>query len=222
MAELLEALALDSTVRARLARFGGLLAAANARTNLTAARDAGAIAEHVRDSLALAPFVRAPYVDVGSGGGFPGIVLALATGAATTLVESTGKKAKFLVDVARALGLELRVLPQRAEDAGREPGVRATFASATARAVGSLPTVMELTAPLLAVGGVALLQRALVEPAERAAAEDAAPILGLRPLEDIGLEGDLRIVRFIKETETPQRFPRRAGVPSKRPLCLTV
>ena len=187
--------------------------------NLTGARDARAVEDHIADALAIAPYVRDPLVDVGSGGGLPGIPLAIATGYAVTLVESTAKKARFLERVVAELGLPVRVVEARAEAAGRDPALRGRFASATARAVGSLPTVLELTLPLLAVGGVAVLQRGEVDEPEWFAATDAARMLGGEFAERVPQDGAKQVLIFRKYDETPQRFPRRAGVPAKRPLC---
>jgi len=116
----------------------------------------------------------------------------------------------------------MRVRAQRAEDAARDPALREQFASATARAVGSAPAVLELTLPFLALGGVAVLQRGRFTVAERTATHDAALVLGgalrdeIRPGSD---DDERRILLVVKERPTGPRFPRRAGVPAKRPLC---
>jgi 16S rRNA (guanine527-N7)-methyltransferase len=98
--------------------------------------------------------------------------------------------------------------------------LRECFARATARAVGSLPTVLELTVPFLALGGRAVLQRGKAEPGEQSAADDAGLVLGVVRVEDIALDGVRRIVIFEKRAATPGRFPRRGGIPAKRPLCV--
>ena len=205
----------------RLDAYSALLLEWNARLNLTAARDLPAIHAHIDDSLALVPYAIGPLIDVGSGGGFPALVLAIATGMAVTLLEPVRKKADFLARAASELDLaNVRVLAQRAERAGHEASLREHFASATARAVGALPVVLELTVPFLAPGGRALLQRGAVDAAERAAAADAALVLGAEIAEEIPLAGQRRMVLARKMTPTPQRFPRRDGVPAKRPLCM--
>jgi 16S rRNA (guanine527-N7)-methyltransferase len=206
-------------VRTQLGHYARLLLAHNARVNLTGARDAAAVADHVRDSLALVPFVREPLVDVGSGGGFPGIPLAIATGFRVTLIEATLKKARFLELVAEELGLPVTVLAVRAESAAQDPAFRERFAAVTARAVASAPAVMELTLPFLAIGGIAVLQRGLLDYGERTAAADAALVLGGGLLEEVLLERGRRLVLVGKRATTPARFPRRAGIPEKRPLC---
>ncbi len=207
---------------ARLERYVALVLERNAVQNLTAARTPDAVFEHVRDSLSVVPYVREPFVDVGSGGGFPGIPIAIATGYRGVLVESVVKKARFLEEVVRELALPLEVRVGRAEDAGRAPELRERFASATARAVSSLPAVLELTIPLLSVGGLAVLQRGRLEARERTAAHDASLVLGATIEDDVALGGELdgrRIVLVRKVAPTGQRFPRRAGIPAKRPLC---
>jgi 16S rRNA (guanine527-N7)-methyltransferase len=209
----------DAHVRSQLERYVRLLLEHNARINLTGARDAAAVAEHLRDSLALAPYVRDPLVDVGSGGGFPGIPLAIATGIAVTLIEATLKKARFLEIVADELGLRVTVLAARAETVAQEPGFRERFASVTARAVASAPAVMELTLPFLEIGGLAVLQRGELDYTELIAAADAALILGGGLLEEVALERGRRIVLVGKRAATPGRFPRRPGIPEKRPLA---
>ncbi len=200
-----------------------MLLARTAVLNLTAARTHAEIASHIADSLLLVDFVRSPLVDVGSGGGFPAIPLAIATGAACTLIESVAKKAAFLRDAARELELDITVLGARAEDVAREPAYRGQFATATARAVGPATTVLELTIPLLAVGGTALLQRGRLDAAERRALADASLVLGAQLEPEIAdpASDDRRVVVARKVAPTGPRFPRRAGVPAKRPLCWT-
>ncbi|MGH7754946.1 MAG: RsmG family class I SAM-dependent methyltransferase, partial [Vulcanimicrobiaceae bacterium] len=87
----------------QIARFVALLLERNRGVNLTAARDEAAVAAHVCDALTLLPYVRSPLVDVGSGGGFPAIPLAIASGAQVTMVEATIKKARFLQAAVDAL-----------------------------------------------------------------------------------------------------------------------
>ena len=213
----------DPAVREQLARYVEALLAANASLNLTSARDPQAAAAHVSDSLGLAPYVTGPFVDVGSGGGFPAIPLVIVTGVRATLIESVAKKARFLAEVVRELGLPVEVRAERAEDAARDPALRESFAAATARAVGSAPTVIELTLPFLVVGGLAVLQRGKLEDAERIAATDAALVLGGAIEAEVPVDDpearERRLLLVRKIAPSGQRFPRRAGVPAKRPLC---
>ncbi len=213
---------LEPALRAKIDRFADLLLERTVSVNLTAARTRDAIVDHVRDSLSIAPYLREPFVDIGSGGGFPAIPLAIATGYRGVLIEAVAKKARFLEEAVRELDVPLEVRILRAEDAGRDPNVRETFASATARAVASLPAVLELTLPLLRVGGLAVLQRGRLDDRERTAAVDAALVLGAEIEREIrvGSDADERRIVFVRKVApTGPRFPRRAGIPAKRPLC---
>ena len=139
-----------------------------------------------------------------------------------TLVESALKKARFLEEVVKKLDLPVSVRAVRAEDAARETALRETFASATARAVASATAVIELTVPFLCLGGLAVLQRGSLSTHESAAATDAALVLGARVEDIIAQEaaGDNRCLLLVRKTAaTGPRFPRRAGIPAKRPLC---
>ena len=93
--------------------------------------------------------------------------------------------------------------------------------TATARAVASAPTVAELTVPFLAIGGRVLLQRGTLDEREREAVRDAALMLGANLVEERLLGGERRILILEKMSETQARFPRRNGIPDKRPLCFT-
>lgn len=167
---------LDATVIARLGDYLARLLAMNEQMNLTAIREpAEAWERHVLDALALVPLLaelgpRARLVDVGSGGGLPGIPLAIALPSLrVTLVEATQKKAAFLV--AAAAALELANVSVRAERAEQlvTGELRGAFDAVTARAVGRLATLVPLTAPFVRRGGLVLLvkgQRADEELAE--------------------------------------------------------
>jgi len=167
----------------------------------------------------VAPFAREPYADVGSGAGFPAIPLAIVLGIPVTLIESNGKKARFLESLFASLALRGAVVAERAEQAARRSDLRDSFLAVTCRAVGALSTVAELTLPLLAVNGIAILQRGHVDAAERRATEDASLVLGGRLEREVDVSDQRRLVILRKKQPTPTRFPRRSGVPQKRPLC---
>jgi 16S rRNA (guanine527-N7)-methyltransferase len=215
----LVAAGIEAGLAGRLASYGTLLLEANRSVNLTGAKDVVGLLPHLLDSLTLAGDVRESLVDVGSGGGLPGVPLALATGARVLLVEPIAKKAAFLERTLAACGVIGTVFAGRAEVAARDPAFREQFAFATARAVANASTVAELTVPFLRVGGRALLQRGALAAAERQAVEDAAPMLGAAVIAERPLDGERRILVLEKRAATGNRFPRRNGVPEKRPLC---
>ncbi len=202
-----------------LAAYTRLVLAANSKFNLTGARTAEQFVPHILDSLTVVPYVRSPYVDVGSGAGLPGIPVALVTGADTVLLEATAKKAAFLREAIDALHLtHVRVTTARAEDAGRDPELRGRFASATVRAVASAMAALELVAPFLGVGGLAILQRGASESIETPSLEVAASALGCTLESEVPLDGGRRLLLVRKTGPTPDRFPRRPGMAAKRPL----
>jgi 16S rRNA (guanine527-N7)-methyltransferase len=216
---LLEPAGLDAATRSRMARYGTLVLQANRRFNLTGAKSDEELAGHLLDSLTVLPWIKEPYVDVGAGAGLPSIPVSIAAGVSVTMVEATAKKARFLAEAIEQLGLRAEIIAQRAETAAHLPALRERFASGTARALGSAPTTAELLLPFVSVGGIAILQRGELPPEERLALEDAALILGAQLEDERGLEATKRLMVVRKLTPTAARFPRRIGVPHKRPLC---
>ncbi|MHB8178202.1 MAG: 16S rRNA (guanine(527)-N(7))-methyltransferase RsmG [Vulcanimicrobiaceae bacterium] len=204
----------------RMAQYGALLLATNRRVNLTGAKSAIELLPHLLESLALAPEVASEHVDVGSGGGLPAIPLALAGGGWVTMIEATAKKVAVLRALLEELGIAGEVILGRAELLGHDPELRGRFGSGTARAVAVAPAVAELVLPLLAVGGVAILQRGAIGDDERRALADAALVLGSRIEAERPGPGQCRIFLVRKLHPTGARFPRRIGVPAKRPLCM--
>ena len=215
----LEAAGVDPPLADRLALYAALVLEANRRVNLTGAKDGAGFAAHILDALTLRADARSPLVDVGSGNGLPGVVLAIASGARVTLVEAIKKRAAFLARVLPALGVAGAVIADRAEEAGRDPQHREQYLTATARAVASAPAVAELTVPFLAIGGRALLPRGGLDARERHAVADAALVLGAELVEERAVGGDRRVLVLEKRVPTSPRFPRKNGVPAKRPLC---
>jgi 16S rRNA (guanine527-N7)-methyltransferase len=156
----------------RLRRFAGLLLRWNTTLNLIAARDADVVWErHIADSLQLVPMIPTGVtraVDLGTGGGFPGLVLAIATGATFDLIESDHRKAAFLRTAVRETGAPATVHCCRIEDATVSPAPLVT-----ARALAPLPRLLKLAAPLLADDGVCLFLKGAKAGEELAAAEQA-------------------------------------------------
>ncbi len=168
-----------------------LLLAWNRAINLTAIRTAeAAVPGHVLDSLAAVPLLRAAGVssllDIGSGGGYPGIPLAIALPARRALlVESVGKKARFLATAVDALGLRGRaaVAATRAETLAADPHHRERWPAVTARAVAPLPELVELAFPLLVPGGILVAWKRSELTSELAAAAIAVEAMGRGTIE---------------------------------------
>ena len=216
--ELLAAQGLGRENVTALALYGRLVLEANRHFNVTGARSPEEIARHIADSLSVLPYLREPYVDVGSGAGFPAIPVAIVTGMPVTLIEATQKKARLLESLLEQLELHGVVIAQRAEVAGHRPELREHFATGTCRAVASAPGVAELLLPLIRVGGAAVLQRGSIDQRERSALEDASLMLGASVEVEDEIGGARRIILLRKQRTTPDRFPRRTWA-QKRPLC---
>jgi 16S rRNA (guanine527-N7)-methyltransferase len=178
----------------------------------------------VADSLVLLPFLGQArrVVDVGSGGGLPGLPLKIARPELeVTLIEADQAKAAFLVQAAARLGLRgVEVLAVRAEEAGRDARHREAYDVAVARAVAALPALVELCLPLVRVGGRLLAQKTSGD--EVAAAARALEMLGG---EVVGVEAaassarDKGVVVIVaKVRPTPDAYPRRSGIPAAKPL----
>lgn len=228
----------------RLGTYLALLLEINKTTNLTAIEEAGAAwKRHVFDSLTLIAALAdladgAKVIDVGSGGGLPGIPLAICQPHLKfTLLEATGKKADFLRQVAQRLNLSnVTVIEERAEvlahDRGdkissggqtfREGGHREAYDAVVARAVGRLPTLLELTVPFAKVGtaeggGHILLIKGEQAAAELAEAKEAMHLLKVAHVETQETPTG-RIVIFEKPSATPKNYPRPNGEPKRVPL----
>lgn len=206
------------------------LVAWNQRVNLTAITDLQSIeVKHFLDSLTCMLVMGARpvgrVVDVGTGAGFPGLPLKIINPQLRmTLIESVGKKAAFCRHVVQSLGLEgVEVLHSRAERVGHLEGHRQVYDWALARAVAEMAALVEYLLPLLSIGGQAIIQKGETGPAEAHTAEGAIRILGGRFMQMIPLELP-RVVepRYLivveKIAATPSKYPRRPGVPTKRPL----
>ncbi len=188
-----------------------------ATPGLTAIRDVEAAWQlHVVDALDALPLLEdGPVVDVGSGGGSPGIALAAARpDLRLDLLEASRRKCDFLEEAAAPFS-NVRVICARAEDWGRGQG-RDAYAVALARALAPQPVAAEWCLPLVRPGGIAVLFAA--RPAPRLA--EVAAALGaegpeLRPVPGTAAQ---HLLVFRKVHPTPPRFPRRAGIARKRPL----
>ncbi len=208
-----------------LASFVDQLLETNRLFNLTAIKDVKvAWTKHILDSLSLMPSIStvggAHVIDVGSGGGLPAIPLAITMPEVTfTLLECTKKKAMFLADATRHLGLDnVTILAERAEDLATEGGgFRESADVVTARAVGPLAVLLELTIPFLKVGGVVLAIKG-----EKAAKEIEESTVALKKLH-AEVESSHRtttgtVLTIRKLAATPKEFPRFAGEPKRAPI----
>lgn len=208
----------------QLGRYLALLLAANEAMNLTAVRDpAEAWERHLLDSLTLLPVLAEAgdalsVLDVGSGGGLPGLPLAICTpGSRFTLMDATAKKCAFLDHAVSELGLaNVTVVDARAEEAGRDR-LRGAFDVVTARAVGRLATLLELTVPFAKVGGLCVLTKGQKAEEELAEAKRAMHLLHATHAGTIETPTG-RIVVVEKRRETPRAYPRAVGEPKRRPL----
>lgn len=164
-----------------------------------------------------------PAVDVGSGGGFPGLVIAaVMEDWPVALVESLEKRAKLLREFADEMGLSnVAVYAERAEVAGRGP-LRDTAGLVTAKAVAELRELLEYTAPFAKPGGVLALAKGSGAVVELGYAASAMTELGLGDAELVGMRPQVSATPWTviarKTSATPSRYPRRPGIPAKRPL----
>ena len=224
--------------------FAATLLERNTHMNLTGAATVDEVlSRHVADSLALIPAIEAALpasvgltdrptpvriLDVGSGAGFPGIALAIARPEwEVTLLDTLQKRISFLESAAVECGAgNVKTLWSRAEDAGKKGSEhRESFDIVTARAVAELRILAELCIPLVSVGGAFVaMKNSVASTTEEVAAAAAVEILGGTPLvmvevESVGPDGRLRTAAVSrKEQATPAKYPRRAGMPNKRPL----
>lgn len=210
-----------------LSKYLALLSHWRRRARLTAVADPiHAARVHIADSLLVLRAGVPPsasLIDVGSGAGLPGIPLKVARpDIDVTLLEPEARRAAFLELAAQELKLPLRVVVARAEDAAMEPSLREQFEIGAARALAPLPVACELTLPFVRFGGKTVL---LKGPSVRAEVPDgraAAHALGGAEPELIDARlagGERRVIVVVPKTgQTPVEYPRRSGVPQRRPI----
>ena len=223
----------------KLERYLDLVLKANETTNLTAIKHRElAWSRLIVDSLTPLPGIPdgddddggegAPplkLVDIGTGGGLPGIPLAIARpDVQVTLIDGTGKKIRFLESVVAELGLtNVTPLNARVEDVGQDPAHRATYDIAVSRAVGPLNVVLEYSLPLLKLGGTMLAMKGPKAEQELRESGDAMVTLGAGEVTVVdaypeSFDNELVIVMVTKEDATPSEYPRPSGTPKKEPL----
>ncbi|XP_057950753.1 uncharacterized protein LOC131145598 [Malania oleifera] len=211
----------------------------NQKMNLTAVREANEVMErHVEDSLAIIPPILSSYtshcinscdnlslVDVGSGPGLPGLILAIACPDwKVTLLESMSKRCVFLEHAINLIGLSnVVVVRGRAENLGQDLGFRETFDVAVARAVAEMRILVEYCIPFVRVGGLFVAAKGHdpqeeVRNAERAIRLMGASVLQQCSVESQSLRGQRTAIVCTKDRPTPRRYPRDTGIPGKSPL----
>ena len=219
---------LDSGDIERFGEFLSLLFETNRQFNLTAiVSPEEAWIRHIADSLTLIPFLDSSdaqaVIDVGSGGGLPGLPLAIAMPqVAFTLLEATGKKAALLEAATKRLSLEnVRVINERAETIGRDRAHhREHYDVAIARAVGRLAVLLELTVPLVKVGGQIFAIKGEKAPQELEEAKQALHMLHCRHVETVRHEtGNVIVIEKLRQI--PRIYTRRPGEPKHAPLGVT-
>lgn len=211
-------------------RLAAILLDWNRHTNLTAITDPDEVEiRHFLDSMTVvravgfAPGCRV--IDVGAGAGFPGLPLRIMfPKMALCLLEATGKKTEYLQHVVDTLELgNVRVVNMRAEEAGQDPAHREQYDVALARAVARLPVLVEYLLPLLKVGGRMVAMKGESAAQEVSAAGESLRQLGgemrrLIPVELPEVADTHYLVLIEKVAASPARYPRRPGIPSRKPL----
>ena len=210
------------------------LVAWNERFNLTAITDwKGVLIRHFLDSLSCLKAMPqaelaagARVIDVGTGAGYPGIPLKIVCpGMRLTLLEATQKKVTFLEHLIDRLGIDdVVAIHARSEQIGQDRLHREHYDWSIARAVAKMPTLAEYLLPLARVGGAVLAQKGEDAAAEVHEADEAISTLGgdvrqLVPVELRGLAETRYLVVIDKVAPSPEKYPRRPGMPKKRPLA---
>ena len=211
--------------------YAQLLIEWNQRINLTRIVEPSQIVtKHFLDSLSiLSVLPQEPrplrIIDVGSGAGFPGVPLKIVQpDLSLTLLEANGKKVRFLENLVSSLQLQnVTILHARAEEAGQKAPHRTGYNVAVARAVAALPVLAEYLLPLVRIGGTAIALKGQYPVEELQAATNAVETLGgvikqVVPINIAELDGERHLICIQKVTSTPRQYPRRTGVPTKKPL----
>lgn len=206
-----------------------LLMGANSAFNLTAMKDRDQIRSNlVATSIELARLVpdgARSLIDVGTGGGVPGMIVAIVRPeVAVCLLDATAKKVRFLEQTASELGLKnVQSIHGRAEEVSRDPGHRERYEIGTARAVARLATLVELVLPFVAPGGLAIFPKGEAATTELEEARQAIGFVGgASPRVVPSNLDETRYILIDKRKTTPERFPRRTGLPAKRPIGVPV
>ena len=212
------------------AQYMDLLLEWNQKMNLTAIRTPGEIVvKHFLDSIAVLPHLTSgentKVLDIGTGAGFPGVPMKIIKpNMVMVLLDSLGKRITFLDALIMELGLTgITTLLGRAEDLARTQGYRESFDVVTSRAVAKLSVLSELCLPFLKIGGLFVAYKGPKTGEELPEAQKALAILGgrLAKVVEINLPGTIEkrnLVFIEKHRSTPEKYPRKAGTPEKKPL----
>lgn len=225
---LLRERALSEAAAGRFVRYAQLLAQWNEKMNLTAITEPEQVViRHFADSLTLLDACEIPagakVIDVGTGAGFPGVPLKIVREDINlTLLDSLAKRLTFLSEVTRELGLEARLVHDRAEEGGRRPELRGQFDVACARAVAALPVLCEYCLPFVKKGGCFVAMKGPDCKAEIDSARRAIGLLGgeLEQVQELSLpDGSGRTLVVVRKTaQTPAQYPRHGAKIAKSPL----
>ena len=216
-------LELDDATQDTLCAFGAAMVKQNEVMNLTGITDDKGVANlHLLDSLtvmASADLAGKTLIDVGCGAGFPGVPLAIASGAKVTLLDSLGKRMKWLESCLPTLGIEAECVTARAEEAVASR--RESYDFATSRAVARLNILLELTAPYVKVGGAVLAMKGAAAREELAECANAMKKLGLKleAVKEYPIDGTNHAVIVLRKVApTPKQFPPRFAKIKQAPL----
>ena len=213
----------------RFDKYAEMLVETNKTLNLTAITEPDEIVtKHFCDCLSLLKEVEIPQgaklIDVGTGAGFPGVVLLIARpDFKITLMDSTNKRLVFVQSVVDALGLKANVVHSRAEEAGKNPAFREKYNFVTARAVANMQTLSEYCLPFLKVGGLFAAMKGAKASDELSIAKGAIKILGgqVHSAKEFNLFdcGERSFLCVKKISQTPSKYPRPSAQIAKKPLA---
>ena len=218
----------DEDAFARLDTFAEMLIETNKSFNLTAIKEPDDVTvKHFADCLSIFKYVDIPenakIIDVGTGAGFPGLVLKLyRPDIQMTFLDSTKKRLGFIENVLNECGIKGDILHMRAEEAAQLSKYREKYDFATARAVAALPVLSEYCLPFVKVGGSFVSMKSAESNEELSEAKKAINILGGKIEKDILFDlvenMPRRIIRIKKNSQTPTKYPRPSAQISKKPL----
>lgn len=218
----------DDDAFQRLDTFAEMLIETNKSFNLTAIKEPDDVTvKHFADCLSIFKYVEIPenakIIDVGTGAGFPGLVLKLyRPDIQMTFLDSTKKRLGFIEGVLNECGIKGDILHMRAEEAAQLSKYREKYDFATARAVAALPVLSEYCLPFVKVGGSFVSMKSAESNEEISEAKKAINILGGKIEEDILFDlvenMPRRIIRIKKNSQTPTKYPRPSAQISKKPL----